>query len=65
MTVDPGLLAQVVVVAVLAWIGYALYAASRDPKTSRGDAVLLDLGLGLNAVTVLVLTLSASMEILS
>ena len=58
------MLAQDVVVAVLVRIGYALHKASRDPKTSRGDAVLLDLGFGLNAVAVLVLTLSATTKIL-
>ncbi|MDP9455614.1 MAG: hypothetical protein CYG60_07405 [Actinobacteria bacterium] len=65
MTVDPGMLAQVFVVAVLAWIGHALLKASRDPKTPRGDAVLLDLGLGLGAVAILVLALVASMKMLS
>ena len=64
MTVELGTLAQVVVVAVLGWIGYALYEASRNPGTDRSDAVLLDLGLGLDAVTVLVLVLNASMKLL-
>lgn len=65
MTVGLGLLAQVVLVVVLGWIVYALYKASRDPRTDRGDAVLLDLSLGLSAVTVLVLVLNALMRLFS
>lgn len=64
MTPDLQALAHLLVAAVLAWIGYALYKASRDPRTHRGDAVLLDLGLGLDAVVVVVLTLNASLRIL-
>ena len=65
MTVDLQAFAQLVAAAVLAWIGYALHKASRDPKTRRGDAVLLDLGLGLDAVAVVVLVLNVSMRFLS
>ena len=35
---------------LLTIIGLFLRRASRDPKTPRGDAVLVDLGLGLVAV---------------
>ncbi len=35
---------------LLTVIGLFLRCASRDPKTPRGDAVLVDLGLGLVAV---------------
>jgi len=35
---------------LLTVIGLVLRRASRDPKTPRGDAVLVDLGLGLVAV---------------
>jgi hypothetical protein len=35
---------------LLTIIGLFLRRASRDPKTSRGGAVLVDLGLGLVAV---------------
>ena len=37
--------------------GLYLRRASRDPKTPRGDAVLVDLGLGLVAVVASVLWL--------
>lgn len=58
-----------------AWLAYALPAllftvtglflrrASRDPKTPRGDAVLVDLGLGLVAVVASVLWLRVFMVI--
>ena len=65
MTPDPGVLAQVFVIAVLVWIGHALHKASRDPKTPRGDAVLLDLGFGLGTVLILVLVINTSMKMLS
>jgi hypothetical protein len=38
-------------------IGLFLHRASRDPKTPRGDAVLVDLCLGLVAVVASVLWL--------
>ena len=65
MMLDLGILAQIFVVVVLAWIGHAIHKASRDPRTARGDAVLLDLGFGLGAVMILVLVLNASMKMLS
>ena len=42
---------------LLTIIGLFLRRASRDPKTARGDAVLVDLGLGLVAVCASVLWL--------
>ena len=42
---------------VLTILGLRLRRASRDPRTPRGDAVLVDLGLGLVAVFALVLWL--------
>ena len=42
---------------LLTIIGLFLRRASRDPKTPRGDAVLVDLGLGLVAVFASVLWL--------
>jgi hypothetical protein len=42
---------------LLTIIGLALRRVSRNPKTPRGDAVLLDLCLGLVAVTASVLWL--------
>jgi hypothetical protein len=42
---------------LLTVIGLALRRASRNPKTPRGDAVLLDLCLGLVAVTASVMWL--------
>ena len=65
MMVELEVLAQIFVVVVLAWIGHALHKASRDPKTPRGDAVLLDLGFGLGTVVILVLVLNTSMKMLS
>lgn len=41
--------------------GLSLRAASRDPKTPRGDAVLVDLCLGLVAVVASVLWLRVFM----
>ena len=64
MMVEFGVLAQTFVVVVLAWIGHALHKASRDPKTPRGDAVLLDLGFGLGTVVILVLVINTSMKVL-
>lgn len=43
--------------------GLFLRRASRDPKTPRGDAVLVDLGLGLVAVVASVLWLRVFMLI--
>jgi hypothetical protein len=40
---------------LLTIVGLVLRRASRDPKTPRGDAVLVDLGLGLVAVVASVL----------
>ena len=42
---------------LLTVIGLFLRRASRDPKTPRGDAVLIDLGLGLVAIVASVLWL--------
>jgi hypothetical protein len=42
---------------LLTVIGLILLRASRNPKTPRGDAVMLDLGFGLVAVTAAVLWL--------
>jgi hypothetical protein len=42
---------------LLTIIGLVLRRVSRDPKTPRGDAVLVDLGLGLVAVVASVLWL--------
>jgi hypothetical protein len=42
---------------LLTIIGLFLRRASRDPKTARGDAVLVDLGLGLVTVCASVLWL--------
>ena len=42
--------AQLLVAAVLSWIGLTIYRVSRNPKTTPADGVMLDLGLGLVAV---------------
>jgi hypothetical protein len=44
---------------LLTIIGLNLRRVSRNPETSRGDAVLLDLGFGLVAVTASMLWLQA------
>ncbi len=51
------------VAAVLGWIGLNIHRTSRDPKTPPADGVLLDLGLGLVAVTALVFFFSASLKV--
>jgi hypothetical protein len=55
--------AELFVAVVLGWIGLNIHKASRDPKTSPADGVLLDLSLGLVAVTALVLFVSASLKV--
>ncbi len=50
---------------LLTLIGLFLRRASRNPKTSRGDAVLLDLCFGLVVVTTLVLWLQIFLVIAS
>ena len=55
--------AQVLVAVVLSWICIELFKGVRDPGTQRGDALVLDLGLGLAAVTAAVLWLSVSLQI--
>ena len=56
--------AQVFVAAVLSWIDLNLYKTSQDPKTPPGDAVLLDLWLGLVTVAVIVLWFGAALRLL-
>lgn len=41
-------------------VGLALRRASRDPRTPKGDAVLIDLGLGLVAAVACVFWLQAA-----
>ena len=47
--------AQVFAAAVLSWIGLNLYKTSHDPQTPPGEAVLVDLWLGLVTVAAVVL----------
>ncbi len=56
--------AQLFVAAVLSWIGLNMYKVSRNPKTPPSDGVILDLGLGLVAVTAAVLWFSVSLRFL-
>ena len=56
--------AQLLVAAVLSWIGLNIYRVSRNPKTPPSDGVILDLGLGLVTVTAAVLWFSASLKFL-
>jgi hypothetical protein len=62
--VGPSAAAELFVAAVLGWIGFNIYRTSRDPKTPPAEGVLLDLGLGLVAVTAAMFLLSASLRIL-
>jgi hypothetical protein len=55
--------AQLLVAAVLSWIGLNIHRASRNPKMPPADRVLLDLGLGLLTVTALVFFFSASLKL--
>jgi hypothetical protein len=55
--------AELFVAAVLGWIGLNIHKTVRDPKTPPAAGVLLDLGLGLVAVTALVFLFSASLKI--
>jgi len=48
---------------LLTIVGLRLRRASRDPKTPRGDAVLVDLGLGLVAVFAFVLWLQVFVSV--
>ena len=50
---------------LLTIIGLFLRRASRDPKTPRGDAVLIDLCLGLVAVVASVLWLRVFVSVVS
>ncbi len=42
------------VATVLSWVDFVLYKASRDPRTSKADAVVLDLVFGLLTVAVVI-----------
>jgi hypothetical protein len=55
--------AELLVAAMLSWIGLNIYRTLRDPKTPPAEGVMLDLGLGLVAVTAAVFLLSASLRI--
>ena len=48
--------------ALLSWIGFNTHRTASDPKTPLAESVLLELGLGLVAVTALVL-FSASLAL--
>jgi hypothetical protein len=61
--ITPPAVAELFVAAVLGWIGLNIHRTARDPKTPPATVVLLDLGLGLVAVTALVFFLSASLKV--
>ena len=48
---------------LITFVGLRLHRVSRDPRTSRGDAVLVDLGLGLVAVLAFVMWLQVFVSI--
>ncbi len=54
--------AELLVAAVLSWIGPTIYKVSRNPKTTPADGVILDLGLV--TVAAAVLWFSASVRVL-
>jgi hypothetical protein len=56
--------AELLVAAVLSWIGLTIYKASRNSKTTPADGVILDLGLGLVTVAAAVLWFSVSLTFL-
>ncbi len=56
--------AEIFVATTFSWICFNIHKTLRDPKTPRAEGVLLDLRLGLVAVTAVVFWLSASVRIL-
>jgi len=58
-------LPTIFVAAILSWLGLSLYKALRDPRTRPGDAVLLELGLGLTATAAGVLWFCAVLDVAS
>jgi hypothetical protein len=61
--IPPPAVAELFVAAVLGWIGLNLHKTVCDPKTPPAAGVLLDLSLGLVAVTALVFLFSASLKV--
>ena len=55
--------AELFVAVILSWIGLNIHRTARDPKTPPAESVLLDLSLGLVAVTALVFWFSASLAL--
>jgi hypothetical protein len=62
--ITPSAVGEFFVAAVLSWIGLNIHRTARDPRTPPAASVLLDLGLGLVAVTALVFLFSASLKVL-
>jgi hypothetical protein len=60
LAAPPLAVAELLVAATLSWICFNIHKKVRDPKTPPAEGVMLDLGLGLAAVTAAVLWLSAS-----
>ena len=55
--------AELLVAAILSWIALNIHRTACDPKTPPAESVLLDLSLGLVAVTALVFWFSASLTL--
>ena len=55
--------AELIVAAVLSWICLSICRTLRDPRTPPADGVVLDLGLGLGAVTAAVFWLVGTLGI--
>jgi hypothetical protein len=62
--ISPLAVAELFVAAVLSWICLNIYRTVRDPRTPPADGVMLDLGLGIAAVTATVFWLAGSLSIL-
>ena len=61
--VPPPAAAELIVAAVLSWICFTIHRSLRDPRTPPAEGVMLELGLGLVAVTAAVFWLFASLRI--
>ena len=55
--------AELFVAALLSWICFSIHKTLRDPRTPPAEGVMLDLGLGLVAVTAAVFWLVGSLSI--
>ena len=59
----PAAVAELFIAALLSWICFSIHKTLRDPRTPPAEGVMLDLGLGLVAVTAAVFWLVGSLSI--